>query len=189
MSTPIKFMLEHMTCPALRELLLDLGHGGNGHAVHALCEFLRRSMPSALEFAHLSLTDMFFHRGLVVAALDLMPTLRTFSMRRSENSDEVTIVLEALAKTSDLSDPTAVFSLLPALENLEIISSLVPPLSLIGLVAARRRGHGRSLKCVKLYRCGGAARWVGITASPHTRDLRTSNHMRTSIVYLQRGRH
>ncbi len=62
-------------------------------------------------------------------------------------------LLTALSKTSDPSHPTTGFALLPALENLEFISSRVPPLSLIELIEARRRVHGRSLKCIKLSEC------------------------------------
>ncbi len=94
-----------------------------------------------------------------------MPSLRTLSIaRRNDNMNNITFLLDALARTGDPTNPAPEFALLPALENLEFISSRVPPLSLVGLIESRHRVHGRSLKRVKLSKCTVGAE--GFTEGP-----------------------
>ncbi len=63
--------------------------------------------------------------------------------------------LQALTRTNNPPNPTATFALLPDLEDLDIIMSVVSPSSLFEFVATRWRGPDSicSLKCVQLLRC------------------------------------
>ncbi len=159
-----KFMLDHMSCPALTEFHVDLGVGCNGRV---LCDFLRRSMQApGLEIFVLSLTSVLSRVPLVdpdtiFEALAYMPSLRTFRLRWTSHWSGMDAVLYALAaRTSNPSTPTTSalafnLNLLPALENLEFASTFIPSSPFIHLVTARWRAHNRTLKRVRLFRCVG----------------------------------
>ncbi len=150
-------MLKRMSCPALTELRLDAGIFAShiiNNVLHSLCGFLRRGRPNALEFAHLGISGWLLDPNSITEVLSLMPSLRTFSIaRRKDNRNNIAFLLDALARAGDPSNPAPEFVLLPALENLQIVSSRVPPLSLVRLIESRHRVHGRSLKRVKLSKC------------------------------------
>ncbi len=153
-----KFILDHTSCPALKVLRLKLGWETNNSDIRAVCEFLRRSEPSALESAVLDVSASPVDSDLIIEALTHIPSLRKFAIKLSKDNsswNSIVVLLNALTKTRNSSNPTAGFALLPALENLEINYSRIPSLAFIELIEARRRVHGKSLKCLKLSDCSG----------------------------------
>ncbi len=114
-------MLDHMACVALKELHLQPGWASND-ALVALYKFPRR-IPGVPESFRLIPSDYLPDATPIFEVLTPMPSLRMLSIGWCDNWHlDMGDLLQALARTSDPSNPIAAFALLPALENLEIVT-------------------------------------------------------------------
>jgi len=127
------FLFCNLTCPALSELQLLIVLNSVD-----LYNFVQRSM-SPLRVLNLELileSDPTLRPEQVVDTLALVPTILELKLEGRYHNDFQLAMLNALARTRNPSDPNGPFSLLPALETLELGSFRV---SIIELIAARWR--------------------------------------------------
>jgi len=139
------FLLRNLTCHSLVELQLLMVHNG----VH-LYNFVHRSMPP-LRVLNLELilnNNTTLRPEQVIDTLSLIPTISELKLEVLCNNGFQRAILNPLTHTCNPSDPNAPFSLLPALETLELGSFYV---SVVEVVVARWRcSSRRTLKSVTL---------------------------------------
>ncbi len=127
------FLFCNLTCPVLTELQLLMVHNSMD-----LYNFVRRSMPP-LRVLNLELildSDTTLRPEQIIHALALIPTISELKLEVLCHNDFQLTMSNALIRTRSPSDLNAPFSLLPALETLELGSFRV---GVIELIAARWR--------------------------------------------------
>ncbi len=158
------FVVRFLVCPALTEIHLRLD--GNAFILYAHEFFLRSAPP--LQILDLSIingpTQVVSEATLMarmIETLVLLPSLSEFHMTLPRLSDAGPL-LQALAGTraghNQGGTSAASFSILPALESIELRSACAPSSEFVDLISARWRVRGRTLQSFTLSHCASYRR-------------------------------